>query len=138
MTYLLDLNALIALSLLRHQFHQRVNTWLRSMDTPAVATCSVPELGLIRVLSQPGTYTVEVSQARDLLLHLRTRQDLAHTFLPDANDISRLPAWVTGPKQVTDGHLLQLAATHKALLATLDQRIPGAFFIPPLPSSSQP
>ena len=52
------------------------------------------------------------------------------TFLTDGNDISALPAWVKTPAQVTDGHLVQLAKSNGAVLATLDKGIPGAFFIP--------
>jgi len=38
--------------------------------------------------------------------------------------------WVKTPKQITDGHLAQLAKANGAILATLDGRIPGAFLIP--------
>jgi len=37
---------------------------------------------------------------------------------------------VKSSKQTTDGHLLQLAATNGAVLATLDHNIPGAYVIP--------
>jgi hypothetical protein len=50
--------------------------------------------------------------------------------LADAQDISQLPAWVKSGRQTTDGHLLQLANAHNAVLATLDSKIPGAFLIP--------
>ena len=52
------------------------------------------------------------------------------TFLADANDIFALPAWVRTPLQTTDGHLLQLARSNNAVLATLDKGIPGALLIP--------
>jgi hypothetical protein len=48
----------------------------------------------------------------------------------DRNDISSLPKWVKSPAQTTDGHLLQLAIANGAVLATLDEGIPGAFLIP--------
>jgi hypothetical protein len=35
-----------------------------------------------------------------------------------------------GAKQVTNGHLLELATESSMLLATLDKGIPGAFVIP--------
>ena len=55
---------------------------------------------------------------------------MQHIFLPDANDISNLPSWVSGPKQITEGHLLELAKAHRAALATLDAKIPGGYLIP--------
>jgi hypothetical protein len=52
------------------------------------------------------------------------------TFISDAHDVSHLPGWVRAPKQVTDGHLSQLASAHGAMLATLDESIPGSYLIP--------
>jgi hypothetical protein len=48
-------------------------------------------------------------------------------FLSDDQDISRLPAWVKTAKQITDGHLSQLARSSGGVLATLDKRIPRSF-----------
>jgi hypothetical protein len=43
---------------------------------------------------------------------------------------SHLPGWVRAPKQITDGHLSKLATAKGAVLATLDERIPGSYRIP--------
>jgi hypothetical protein len=51
-------------------------------------------------------------------------------FIPDAHDVSHLPAWVRAPKQITDGHLSKLATANAAVLATLDENIPGSYLIP--------
>jgi len=51
-------------------------------------------------------------------------------FFADAQDISHLSGWVKTSGQTTDGHLVQLPIAHGAALATLDERIPGAFVIP--------
>jgi predicted nucleic acid-binding protein len=69
-------------------------------------------------------------QAQTLLNSLKTKSKMPLTFLPDGVDVAQLPAWVKNPKQTTDGHLLQLASAHGATLATLDERIPGAYLIP--------
>jgi hypothetical protein len=82
------------------------------------------------VSAQTPDYGFTVQQARTLLLSLKTNSRLALTLLPDGNDISSLPAWVKTPKQTTDGHLVQLASANGAVLATLDEGIPGAFLIP--------
>jgi hypothetical protein len=62
-------------------------------------------------------------------MELKSWSTLPLEFLPDAIDISALPAWVKTPKQTTDGHLVQLAIANSAVLATLDDGIPGAFLI---------
>ncbi len=41
----------------------------------------------------------------------------------------RLPGYALGAKQVTDGHLLELAKAASMQLATLDKGIPGACLI---------
>jgi hypothetical protein len=61
---------------------------------------------------------------------LKKSKIVTFTFLADGHDISHLPAWVKTPKQTTDGHLLQLASANAAVLATLDEKIPGAYSIP--------
>jgi hypothetical protein len=75
-------------------------------------------------------YGLNVSQAKGLLLGMKDNAAQPLTFLSDGNDISALPAWVKSPVQTTDGHLLQLARANGAVLATLDEGIPGAFLIP--------
>ena len=130
MIYLLDVNALVALGFSHHEFHDRVASWIQTEKFPPVATCSITELGFVRVLAQAPGYGFSVVQARTLLQRLKKSPTLPHTFIPDDHDISHLPTWVKTPKQTTDGHLIQLAPAHGAVLATLDERIPGAYVIP--------
>jgi len=133
MTFLLDVNALVALGFLQHEFHQRVAGWVHAMAlkaVPELATCAITELGFVRVLAQAPQYGLAISQARNLLLRLKAADTLKFTFIQDTHDISHLPGWVKTPKQITDGHLAQLAKANSAILATLDGRIPGAFLIP--------
>jgi len=129
MKYLLDVNALVALGFIHHEFHNRVAAWVRAQQFPPLATCSITELGFVRVLAQAPAYGFTVGQARTLLIRLKKAGSLSLTFIPDAHDISHLPAWAKSPKQTTDGHLVQLASSNGAVLATLDEGIPGAYLI---------
>jgi predicted nucleic acid-binding protein len=130
MTYLLDVNALVALGFAHHEFHGRVASWLKGQRLPTLATCSITELGFVRVLAQAPAYGITVARARTLLLRLKETRILSFSFIPDQNDISHLPGWVKTAKQTTDGHLVQLASAHGAELGTLDEKIPGAYLIP--------
>jgi uncharacterized protein len=130
MRYLLDVNALVALGVTHHEFHDRVAAWIKAARFPAVATCSITELGFIRVLAQAPDYGFTVTQARTFLLRLKKTDALPFSFIADDQDVSHLPTWVKSPKQTTDGHLSELARANRATLATLDARIPGAFLIP--------
>jgi predicted nucleic acid-binding protein len=104
--------------------------WVRAQQFPDLATCSITELGFVRVLAQASDYGLTVAQARTLLLRLKKSAALPLTFIPDGHDISHLPSWVKTPRQTTDGHLAQLASANDAVLATLDERIPSAYFVP--------
>ncbi|HKW33367.1 MAG TPA: PIN domain-containing protein [Candidatus Acidoferrum sp.] len=133
MRYLLDVNALLALVILEHEFHARVASWVKRLGTtgvPELATCSITELGFVRVLGQAQQYGLSVAQARELLLKVKHSHGMRWIFIPDDHDTSHLPRWVRTPKQTTDGHLAELARANEAVLATLDRRIPHALVIP--------
>lgn len=133
MKFLLDVNALVALGFLPHEFHDRTARWVGKLLAKGdceLATCSITESGFVRVLSQNPSYLHSVMQARALLLRLKESVDLRLAFLEDNQDISALPKWVMTAKQVTDGHLLALAKAKSFHLATLDKKIRGAFVIP--------
>jgi predicted nucleic acid-binding protein len=130
MKYLLDVNVLIAYGFRRHDFHDRVGAWIRSRKGDQFLTCSITELGFVRILGNVRTYGMDVAHAKNLLQQLKTWKAFPLTFIKDGNDISSLPKWVKSPAQTTAGHLLQLASANGAVLATLDDGIPGAFLIP--------
>jgi predicted nucleic acid-binding protein len=131
MTYLLDVNALVALGFQQHEFHSRVVSWvLRAKQPFVLATCSITELGFARILTQAPAYGFSVAQTRSLLARFKKIESSRFTFIADDHDLSHLPDWVHAPKQITDGHLAQLARANGAVLATLDGRIPGVFLIP--------
>jgi uncharacterized protein len=127
--YLLDVNALVALGFDNHEFHARVAAWVKAQEPVEFVTCSITELGFLRVLSQVPGYDFSIVQARTLLTRLKQSRSARFSFLQDDHDITHLPAWVKAPKQITDGHLAQLARSKGAVLATLDARIPGAYLI---------
>jgi predicted nucleic acid-binding protein len=56
MKYPLDVNALVALGFIHHEFHDRVAEWIKAQQLPELATCSITELGFVRILSQAPAY----------------------------------------------------------------------------------
>ena len=130
MTFLLDVNALVALGFANHEFHDRVAAWVQAHQTATFATCAITELGFIRVLAQAPAYGLTVAHARTLLLAMKESGIPKFVFLADDHDVSQLPTWVKTPKQITDGHLVELASASGGALATLDSRIPHAYLIP--------
>lgn len=129
--YLLDVNALVALGFREHEFFEQVVSWVQSLrpGEDEFATSAITEMGFVRVLALPQ-YGFSVDESKTSLLRLKSSGQIGFVFVADDQDASRLPRWVKAPKQVTDGHLVQLARANGGVLATLDRGIPGAFLIP--------
>jgi toxin-antitoxin system PIN domain toxin len=133
MIYLLDVNALLALVLSEHVHHDRALAWVQNLARKGNAhllTCPITELGFIRILSQAGVYNRSVAEAKRFLERVKSGKIVRFSFQPDNIPASDLPGWVVRPNQITDGYLVNLAVKHGARLATLDEKIPGAFLIP--------
>lgn len=129
MSYLFDVNALIALGFVDHEFHTRVAAWVAAGQRQ-IATCAITELGFIRVLSNTRPYGLTVPEAIALLSRLKSSNTAAFRFIVDNMGAADLPRWVKNSEKITDGHLMGLADSNQSTLATLDANIPGAFLIP--------
>lgn len=130
MTYLLDVNALLALGHGAHVHHVRVAKWVSALSSDHVlATSSITELGFVRIAPQ-ARLSPHLAAARQLLAQLRASTRPPFVRLTDDLGADSLPAWVDAPASTTDGHLSALAARRDARLATLDEGIPDSFLIP--------
>ncbi len=130
MTYLLDVNILIALLDQDHVYHDRADRWFADKAKSGWATCPLTENGAVRILGHPrypkgpGT-PAAAAELLGGLLHVD-----GHSFWSD--DISLFdPRHVrsealASPGQVTDTYLLALAASRGGRLATLDRRLSAA------------
>jgi len=106
MTFLLDVNVLMALLWENHEHHQVARTWFR--DVTDFGTCPVSQLGFARVSSHPALgYSMSPDQAFSVLRGFLA--DARHHFVPD--DLScedrvascALPARQTDLNQVRAG-----------------------------------
>ena len=130
MTYLLDVNTLIALGHAAHVHHERVARWVATLGPDhALATCSITELGFVRVSPQ-ARLSPHVAAACDLLARLRASTRPPFVRLTDDLGADALPSWVDTPAATTDGHLSALAVRRAGQLVTLDQGIPDSFLVP--------
>lgn len=74
--YLLDINVLIAFAYDDHVSHRRVSNWVkfvqnRNHRTLPFMTCSIVELGFVRIASGPAGFAENVSVARTDLRRIR-------------------------------------------------------------------
>jgi toxin-antitoxin system PIN domain toxin len=127
-TYLLDINVLVALFDASHAHHEAAHRWFAAVGKASWATCPITENGCIRVLSNPAYPTVSAGPG-EITERLRIFcNEPGHLFwhdvvsLTDATtfDVSKL----SGHQQITDLYLVGLAAHHGGRLATLDTSIP--------------
>jgi len=130
--FLLDVNALLATGQVEHSHHPAAMRWIKSLDPKrySMATCSISELGFIRILTLPEIADLTISEAKGLLRRTKATSPVRFHFIPDDIGGDRLPSWVTRSSQTTDGHLLSVAQSVQGQLATFDRRISGAFLIP--------
>ena len=127
MTYLLDVNVLIALIDPAHVQHDAAHDWFAKQGKKSWATCPLTENGVMRIVgharypNSPGT-PAAVAQLMTGLCELP-----GHVFWPD--DISLLDTKILdvsrllSSAQVTDSYLLVLAIAHDGKLATFDRRM---------------
>ena len=127
MTYLLDVNVLIALIDPQHVASEAAHEWFERIGRKSWATCPITENGVIRILgnvrysASPGTPAAIADflrEFRKLPGHEFWKDDISIVEHPDT-DTSRLLTW----RQVTDTYLLALASSKKGQLATFDRRL---------------
>jgi toxin-antitoxin system PIN domain toxin len=120
---LLDLNVLIALAWPQHVHHERAHAWFATLATTWMTT-PLTESGFVRLSTNPSVVTHRVSMHEALAMLAAMRGVAGHEFLPDASTLAAptisLTALATS-RQVTDAHLVNLAAASSARLATLDR-----------------
>jgi uncharacterized protein len=131
--YLLDVNVLVAWGWADHVDHERTARWigaLRRRRAITLMTSAIPELGFVRVSVQRTGGLVTVADATATLAGMLAALGVRHVFLADDHAARSFPEWCVSASRTTDAHLLELAASHGARLATLDAGIPGAFLVP--------
>lgn len=119
MNHLLDVNFLVACAWQSHVDHARANRWLGRAR--GFATSAVTEMGFLRVSMSPALGAT-FEDARAALQALVTLP--SHRFLRDATRGRALPVVATG-RDMTDAHLVRLAARHRMKLATFDAALCG-------------
>ena len=116
MSYLLDVNMLLASRWQTHMDHAAVRDWLKGRSE--FYTTPIVELGFMRVSLSPA-YAATWNNAHRSLSDLLNRP--SHRFLPD--DVSGIDSAETRYKDSTDAHLVSLANRHGLKLATLDKAL---------------
>jgi predicted nucleic acid-binding protein len=125
-TYLLDVNALVAWHHGGSPHHARFHAWAGAIGRANLRTCAVSELGFLRVSMQVFGYTLRQATAELAQIKKEAGGFVEHAPSP------KLPAWAGTPARTSDGYLVQVAASRHLKLATFDSGIndPAAEQIP--------
>ena len=127
MTFLLDVNVLVALIDPLNTHHSLAHEWFSATGRYSWATCPLTENGTMRVVGNPA-FPNSPGSPGAVVESLGSLVALpGHEFWPD--DVSLLNCKevdlrrILTAGQVTDTYLLALAATHGGQLATFDRRL---------------
>ena len=127
MTFLLDVNVLIALIDPAHIHHDIANRWFEEEGRRDWATCPITQNGVLRVVGNPryGNHPGSPAVVAGVLAKLVALD--GHSFWPD--DVSLLDEGLVDASRLlnaahlTDTYLLALACSKAGRLATLDRRL---------------
>jgi toxin-antitoxin system PIN domain toxin len=127
MTFLLDVNVIIALIDPAHVQHDDAHAWFTQRGRASWATCPLTANGVVRIVGHQRYPNSPGTPAAVAQLMLELCRLPGHLFWPD--DISLLDAEkfdftrLLSSGQVTDSYLLALACAHDGQLATFDRRL---------------
>ena len=113
MTYLLDVNALIAAIWTDHASHAAAESWIKGKR---LATCPLSELGFLRISTNPKALGATMPDARRLLEDFSSKHDVE--FVPA--DLPALKSSARKNEEITDCYLAELADSKAMKLATLE------------------
>jgi toxin-antitoxin system PIN domain toxin len=122
---LLDINILTALLWPTHEHHDVAHHWFAGRGRAAWATCSLTQLGFVRIASNPAFSRDALLPTEALALLGQNLAHPAHEFWADTlqvpTAVARMEARLQGYRQLTDAYLLALAHRRKGVLATFDR-----------------
>lgn len=122
-----DVNVLVALVHDQHIGHLAALEWFDAVVR--YATTPVTEAGLLRLALNPSVMKRQISLEAALSSLRSLRDDPRATFVTDDTTLTAARIdliGLRGHRQVSDFHLVDLAARHEAVLVTLDRGIPLA------------
>ncbi|MER9215538.1 PIN domain-containing protein [Mesorhizobium sp. M0663] len=130
MTFLLDVNVLVALIDPGHVAHDDAHGWFEVTGNAAWATCPITENSVLRIVGNQRYPNSPGSPAIVAQIVTKLRALHGHSFWPD--DVSLVgsgdidAAKILTSAQVTDTYLLALAKARGGQLASFDRKLSAA------------
>jgi toxin-antitoxin system PIN domain toxin len=127
LSFLLDVNVLVALFDTAHVHHLPAHAWFSEQGVKGWRSCPITENGFLRVLSHPA-YPNQATPIPDLAERLEEFKQTSPNYHFWSNDYSP-SEWIASKQlpiastQSTDAYLLHLCHRNQGTLATFDRRI---------------
>ena len=123
--YLLDVNALVALTSIEHPQYPVAHRWFDSLGDEEWGICPFTEAGYVRVVTNPASGPImrTFPQAAAILKDLSEQPGYRYWTIADswARLAAPLAGRIFGHQQVTDAYLLGLAIKNDGTLVTFDR-----------------
>ncbi|MGH7995119.1 MAG: TA system VapC family ribonuclease toxin [Opitutaceae bacterium] len=130
--FLLDVNTLLALAWPNHVQHRPANEWFERESKRGWGTCSVTQIGFVRICSHPAfEHHVSTQEALQKLKEIAAVP--GHSFWPGPADgcasesLGHVAPRILTHGMVTDGFLAGVAKFNGGKLATFDKALARAF-----------
>ncbi len=124
-TALLDVNILTALLWPAHEHHDVAHRWFRGRSNARWASCSLTQLGFVRIVSNPVFSSDALSPTAAAALLAENLAHPGHQFWTESLQvpvaIKDVETAIHGYRQLTDAYLLALASRRRSVLATFDR-----------------
>lgn len=130
---LLDVNVLLAAAWPKHIHHTVASSWVRQHTVSGLATCTVTQLGFVRLSSNPRFSPDAVSPGEAHAMLAQITANKWHHFWADPPEglMDGAVAAALGKSltthHVTDAYLAGLAKHHSGKLITLDRPLVKLF-----------
>ena len=127
--FLLDVNVLLALAWPNHIHHEAAHIWFQEHGPSGWATCTLTQLGFLRLSMQPAVVKVPLLFGDALAVLAQSTAHSKHRFWPLDYGVAgirdEIRVRIVGHRQLSDALFLDFAIRHKARLSTFDRRIIG-------------
>ena len=133
MSWLLDVNVLIAILDEDHIHHSIASDWLSKYCENGWATCPITENGIVRILSNPA-YGLEGSTPKIVNVYFGRLKKIYphHKFIADSyplDDGTINFDYVLNSKQLTDAYLTGLAYRESLKFVTFDKGVKSLYLM---------
>jgi uncharacterized protein len=125
MTYLLDVNVLLALAWPSHKHHDAAHAWMTAVPRRSWASCAITQLAFVRLSANPRVVGVPLAPGKACKLLAQNTDLPTHKYWDDSpapsHVLQHFSERLLGYRQTTDAYLLALVlARREAVFATFD------------------